>query len=287
MRDSGRVVRDSGRVAALLLTLVVGYAVCAPLLALAAEGPDFAAARLAPSLEHWFGTDYAGQDLFVRVALGLRISLLIAVVCAVSSTLVGLAVGTLAAVFGGWADAALMRATDAVNALPHLLLGIVIVALFRGSVTAIVVSITLTHWPQVARIVRAEALTARELEYVEAAYLAGASRAHVLRRHLLPAAIGQALVAVVLLLPHAIWHESTLSFLGLGLSPDRPSLGTLLQQSRGEILLGGWWTLAFPAGLLILTTLGVAGLAGSLQRLWAPEPEAVVAGAGSMSQVLR
>ncbi|MDO5711792.1 MAG: ABC transporter permease [Micrococcales bacterium] len=287
MRDSGRVARDSSRVAALVLTLVVGYAVCAPLLAAAAEGPDFAAARLAPSLAHWFGTDYAGQDLFVRVALGLRISLLIAVVCAVSSTLVGLAVGTLAAVFGGWADAALMRATDAVNALPHLLLGIVIVALFRGSVTAIVVSITLTHWPQVARIVRAEALTARELEYVEAAYLAGASRAHVLLRHLLPAAIGQALVAVVLLLPHAIWHESTLSFLGLGLSPDRPSLGTLLQQSRGEILLGGWWTLAFPAGLLVLTTLGVAGLAGSLQRRWAPEPESVVAGAGSMSQVLR
>lgn len=268
--------RSAGTVGAVLLGLVVAYAVCAPLVVPAIlHGPDFASARLAPSLAHWFGTDYAGHDLFVRVALGLRVSLAIALGCAVLSTLVGLVIGTLAAVCGGWVDAVIMRATDAVNALPHLLLGIVIVALYRGSLVAIVASIALTHWPQVARIVRSEALTVRSLEYVDAAYLAGASRLHVLRRHLVPAALGQALVAVVLLLPHAIWHESTLSFLGLGLSPDRPSLGTLLQQSRGEILLGGWWTLAFPAALLVLTTLAVAGIGTALRRRWAPETDAV------------
>ncbi len=268
-----RLPRLSTSWAALLAAAAVAlYAVLVPLLAPESmHAVDLTLARQAPSWTHPFGTDYAGHDLFVRVAQGLRVSLLIAVVCALIATVLGVLVGTGAAVLGGRGDAILMRFTDGVNALPHLLLGIVLVALFRGSVTAIVISIAVTHWPQVARIVRSEALTTRTAEYVDAAYLAGAGRFHVLRRHLLPAGLAQASVAIVLLMPHAIWHESTLSFLGLGLSPDRPSLGTLLQQSRGEILLGGWWTLVFPAGLLVLATLAVAGLAGAARRRWAPQ----------------
>lgn len=257
-----------------VLIAVLAYALLAPLLAPAAlHEVDLDAARQAPSLAHWFGTDNAGRDLFVRVAEGLRVSLLIAVVCALTSTLLGVLVGTVAAVTGGAVDGTLMRFTDATNALPHLLLGIVIVAFFPGSLTAIIASIALTHWPQVARIVRSVAVTARRTEFVDAAYLAGATRTAVTLRHIVPATSGQAVVAVVLLLPHAIWHESTLSFLGLGLSPDRASLGTLLQISRGEVLIGGWWTLAFPAAALVLTTLATSGIAGSLQRRWAPVTE--------------
>ena len=251
--------------------LVVGYAVLVPLLAPDAwQQVDLAAARQGPSPTHWFGTDNAGRDLFVRVAAGLRISLLIAISCTIISTAIGLLVGTVAAARGGVVDGVLMRGTDAANALPHLLLGIVIVAFVPGSVPAIIASIALTHWPQVARIVRSVALTTRSMEYVDAAYLAGATRAQVVWRHLVPAASGQAAVAVVLLLPHAIWHESTLSFLGLGLAPDRASLGTLLQIARGEILIGGWWTLAFPALALVVTTLVTANLARALQRRFAP-----------------
>lgn len=262
------------RAGAVAGTLVVAYAVLVPLLAGdALGGVDLSRARQAPSPQHWFGTDYAGQDLFLRVAQGLRISLAIALACSVLATVLGVAVGTTAAVFGRRVDAFLMRFTDAVNALPHLLLGIVLVALFRGSVPAIILSIALTHWPQVARIIRSDALTIRAMEYVDAAYLAGATRLQVLRRHILPAALTQAAVALVLIVPHAIWHESTLSFLGLGLSPDRPSLGTLLQQSRGELLLGGWWTLVFPAGLLVVATLAVADVAGALRRRWAPRED--------------
>lgn len=270
--------RRGGWWAPALLLLVAGWALLAPVLAPEARlQVDLAQSRLAPSAAHWFGTDNTGRDLFVRVAQGLRVSLAIALVCAVLSVVIGTLVGCFAAVVGGWVDELVMRLADITNALPHLLLGIVIVAFYPGSVVAIVCSIALTHWPQVARLVRSVALGVRSMEYVEAAYLAGRTRRWVLARHLLPAAAGQALVAMVLLLPHAIWHESTLSFLGLGLSPDRASLGTLLAISRGEVLVGGWWTLAFPAGALVLSTLAVSGSARTLEARFAPR---VTAGIG-------
>ncbi len=227
--------------------------------------------------DHPFGTDSAGRDLFVRTAAGLRVSLLIAVVCAALSSVLGAVVGAVSAAAGGWADRLVMRLVDGINAVPHLLLGIVLVALFRGSLVAVIASIALTHWTQVARIVRAEVLSLRDRPHVDAAVLGGASRWRVVHRHLLPAALPQALVAAVLLLPHAVWHESTLSFLGLGLPPHQPSLGTLLAEARSSLLLGGWWTLLFPALGLVLTTLAVAAVgSGVRQRHTAPRRAAGV-----------
>lgn len=247
-----------------VLILLAVYALVVPWAA-GDRHAEFARARRPPDGEHWFGTGHSGFDLFVRTADGLRVSLLIAAVCAVVATALGVALGGAAATAGGRFDTVVMRLTDGVNALPHLLLGIVIVALYRGSVPAIIASIALTHWPQVARIVRAEILSVRGSGYVDAAYLWGASRWQVLRRHLLPAAAPQAGVALVMLLPHAIWHESTLSFLGLGLSPDRASLGTLLEISRGDVLTGAWWTLAAPTAVLVAATLAVAALGTALR----------------------
>lgn len=264
-RFSWRYALAPHRLAFYGLVLIVAYAVVLPFFATVdLREANLAAARLAPSAAHWFGTDLAGHDLLVRVALGLRVSLIVAAVCALVSTVIGVVVGAIAASWGGRLDAFLMRLTDTVNALPQLLLGIAIVAFYPGSLTAIIASIALVHWCPVARIVRSIALSTRELEYVEAAYLAGASRWQVARRHLLPSVFGQMKVSVVLLFPHAIWHESTLSFLGLGISPDRPSLGTLLEVARTEILLGCWWELVFPAGALVLLTLLIFGWASGL-----------------------
>ncbi|WP_241384228.1 ABC transporter permease [Rhodococcus sp. CH91] len=252
--------------ASAVLAVLVVYAVAAPWIAGVDDRvTDFAVARSAPSPAHPFGTDASGRDLFVRIAKAIRTSLLIAVACAALATVLGVLIGAVSGFAGGWTDRAMMRVTDAVNALPHLLLGIVIVAMFRGSAVAIVLSIALTHWTQVARIIRSEILGLRARPYVDAAILAGASRRHVIIRHLVPATAPQALIAVVLLLPHAVWHESTLSFLGFGLPPHAPSLGTLLAEARSSLLLGGWWTLVFPAGLLVVTTLAVAA-AGSVLR---------------------
>ncbi|WP_051026721.1 ABC transporter permease [Nocardia higoensis] len=278
MSEPNRTGVRTLRWATAVLAAVALYALLVP--ALAGSDPrltDFAAADLPPSATHWFGTDLSGRDLFERTASGLRVSLLIAAVCAIAATVLGLGVGVAAGALGGRPDRLVMRLVDGVNALPHLLVGIVVVALYPGNIVAIIVSIASTHWTQVARIARAEVRIARTAAYVEAARLAGASGLRVTATHLAPAAAGQALVAMVLLLPHAIWHESTLSFLGLGLPPDRASLGTLLQDARAAVLTGSWWTLTFPALALIVTTLAVAGAGAALRdRITPPLPERAV-----------
>lgn len=231
---------------------------------------DFARSLRAPGGEALLGTDHSGYDLGVRTAQGLRISLAIAVACAVLATLIGVVVGVGAVTVGGWFDAIVMRLVDGVNALPHLVVGVVIAAMWRGEPIAIVASIALTHWPAVARVVRAELLEATSAGWVETARLAGASRTFIATRHLLPAVSGQVLVAMTVLLPHAVWHETTLSFLGVGLSPDEASLGSLLGQARGDVLTGAWWTLVVPGVALMAAALACAAAASSLRRATLP-----------------
>ncbi|MCP2253659.1 peptide/nickel transport system permease protein [Prauserella aidingensis] len=254
-----------------LLGVLVLAAIVVPWLWPASEQLfDYTQVRLPPSGEHVFGTDQAGRDLFVRTLAGLRVSLLVAAICAVGAITLGTAVGAVAGFLGGWPDRVLMRLLDTVNAVPHLLLGIVIVALYRGSLTAVIVSIVVTHWTTVARIVRAEVLSLRRRPFVDAAISGGATRGHILRRHILPAVAGQAALSAVLVLPHAVWHETALSFLGLGLPPHLASIGNILSDARSELLLGGWWNVAFPSVLLVLTTLATAGIAATLRDRLVP-----------------
>lgn len=253
----------------LVLAVIVTAAIGVPLLA-GQQVADFSVALHPPGPEHLAGTDHSGYDLLVRTAEGLRVSLLIAVVCAVVTAVLGLAIGVGAALIGGWFDAVVMRLVDGFNALPHLVVGIVIAAMWRGAPLAIIASIALTHWPAVARVVRAELLAVAEAGWVHTSRLAGASRWFVARRHLLPAVTGQALIAMIMLLPHAVWHESTLSFLGVGLSPDQASLGTLLSQARGDVLTGAWWTLVFPAAALIATALAFSAAGAVVRRRHQP-----------------
>mgnify|MGYP001390581391 CR=1 FL=1 len=250
--------------AAGVLATVIAAIIVLPMVAADADAGtvDYDAVLTPPGTEHLLGTDDAGRDVLVRVTLGARVSLVVAVVCALAATVLGTLVGAVAGAAGGLVDAAVMRLVDGVNAVPHLLLGILIVALYRGSLIAVIASIALTHWTTVARIVRAQVLSLRTRPYVDAAISGGASRWTVLTRHLLPAVAPQSALATTLLLPHAVWHETTLSFLGLGLPPHLPSLGTMVSDSRDEVLLGAWWTIAAPAGALMAVTLAVAGLAG-------------------------
>jgi peptide/nickel transport system permease protein len=252
-----------------VLALIALAAVLIPVFA-GEQGADFAAALRPPGPGNPLGTDHFGHDLLVRCAQGLQISLLIAAVCALVSTVLGVLIGTTSALVGGWLDAVVMRVVDGFNALPHLVLGIVIAAMWRGAPLAIIASIALTHWPAVARVVRAELLAVTDAGWVQTSRLAGASRWFVARHHLLPAVTGQAVVAMVMLLPHAVWHESTLSFLGVGLSPEQASLGTLLGQARGDVLTGAWWTLVVPAAALIVTALTFSAAGSMLRQRNAP-----------------
>ncbi|SDP43799.1 peptide/nickel transport system permease protein [Actinopolyspora xinjiangensis] len=262
-RGTGGAARARLRLGAAVsvLALLVLAALLVPTLSSAPGTVDYQAVRLSPGPEHPFGTDTSGRDLFVRSLAGLRVSLLVAVVSTAVSALLGTAVGAVSGSLGGWADRLLMRVVDAVNAVPHLLLGIVIVALYQGTVLAVVLSIGLTHWATVARVVRSEVLGLRNRPYVDAAVSSGAGRWWVLRKHLLPAIVPQAALSAVLLVPHAVFHETALSFLGLGLPPHLASIGNILSDGREGVLLGAWWIVAFPAALLVATTLSVSGIA--------------------------
>lgn len=253
--------------AAITLVLVLAYALAWPGLAPRGwTGSDYLRGGLAPGRPHLMGTDALGHDLTVRVAQALQVSLAVAAGSALAAVVIGVAVGAAAAAGGARVDGLLMRLTDAVAAVPHLLATVVVVAMFRGSVTALVLALALTHWPSVARIVRAETQRVMTSGYVAASRVAGASTPQLVRHHVLPAVAGQAGLAVVVMLPHAVWHESTLSFLGIGLPPERASLGTLIALSRTDLLLGRWWALVFPAAALIVVTAAVALLAPSGRR---------------------
>lgn len=238
-----------------LLGIAVIYALLVPWLQpLDPRDVDLGAVLQAPTFAHPFGTDSLGRDIWIRSAQALRMSLFLALLAAMFSTVLGVGLGVLAAWRGGWVDRIIMRVVDTTNALPHLLLAVLVVALWRGQWWAIVLSIVLTHWTQVARIVRSRLITEREADYVALAIASGAAPRSLWFTHLLPAVAPQAGIALVLQLPHAIWHESSLSFLGVGLPPESASLGLLLEDARGGILSGAWWLLAFPAGILVLVS---------------------------------
>ncbi|MFI6686399.1 ABC transporter permease [Streptomyces sp. NPDC050485] len=267
-RPQGRLRRSTRTVrvrtsAAIIALLVLAVLLVPPLVQLDQQAVDLAQKLQPPSWAHLFGTDDVGRDLLLRCVYGLRISLLVGVVAALAATLIGTAVGAVAGAFGGWTDRLVMRLVDTFSSVPHLLLGIFVVAMFRPGVWPVVVSVALTHWLSTARIVRSEILSLRSRPYIDAAISGGASRWRVTVRHLLPGVLPQAGLAAVLMVPHAMWHESALSFLGLGLPTHQASLGNLVQSARGSLLAGDWWPTLFPGLLLIVPTLAIAGLAGA------------------------
>ncbi|MEV6398696.1 ABC transporter permease [Streptomyces sp. NPDC051907] len=267
-RSHGRARRSTFAVRVWVSAVIVAAVAAAvllvpPIVQLDQQAVDLSMKLQPPSLAHPFGTDDVGRDLLLRCVYGLRVSLLVGLVAALAATVVGTAVGAAAAAFGGWTDRLVMRLVDAFSSVPHLLLGIFIVAMFRPGVGPVIVSVALTHWLSTARIVRSEVLSLRSRPYIDAAISGGASRWRVTTRHLLPAVLPQAGLAAVLMVPHAMWHESALSFLGLGLPSHQASLGSLVQTARGSLLAGDWWPTLFPGLLLIVPTLAIAGLAGA------------------------
>ncbi|CAM3801935.1 ABC transporter permease [Kibdelosporangium persicum] len=223
---------------------------------------DLAAANRPPSLAHPFGTDELGRDVLLRCIYGLRVSLMVGIVAAVVSTVLGTLVGVLAGAAGGWVDRLLMRAVDTVASVPHLLLGVVIVAVLGPSLTSVVISISLTHWLSSARIVRSEILSLRGRPFVDAAIAGGSSRLRVMGRHLLPNVAPQVLLATTLMIPHAVWHETALSFLGLGMPPHMASIGNMINDAQRSLLTGGWWMSLAPGLMLVVATLAISGLSG-------------------------
>ena len=202
-----------------------------------------------PSATYWLGTDDVGRDVFTRLLYGGRVSLLVGIVSATLSVIIGVTVGGLAAQAGGWLDHLLMRVTDGMLAIPLFFFLLVIMAVFGSGLTQIVIVIGLTTWMPVARVVRGEVMRVRTLPFVEAAHALGARQWHITVAHLLPQAIPAVIVAASLGVANAILLESGLSYLGLGIQPPVPSWGNMLQSAQAYV-----WNqplLAFWPGLLI------------------------------------
>lgn len=216
---------------------------------------DLLAARLSgPSPGHPLGTDQFARDVLSRMLYGARISLGIGFLAVGIAVAVGTLVGAVAGYLGGAVDAVLMRGVDLVMAFPRLVLLISVIALFQPGVGVIVVVLGLTLWPGTARLVRAEVLSLREREFVEAARALGYSRRRIVLRHLVPNALGPVVVAATLGIGNTIVLEAGLSFLGIGVQPPTPSWGTMVADGRNH-LLDAWWLSTFPGLAIVLTVL--------------------------------
>jgi peptide/nickel transport system permease protein len=239
----------------IVVTLIVLGAVFAPLVSpYDKDKIDLTAQYLAPSLDHPFGTDDLGRDIFVRVMHGGRITLAVGLLAMLVALVIGVAVGGLSGYYGGWIDNVLMRLVDLMLAVP-----VFFVILFLSSVvppkSAIVVvclMIGFTQWMEVARLVRAVVITTREHEFVDAARSLGLSDARIIMRHLLPHTTAPVLVAITLGLAQAIIIESGISFLGFGVQPPTPSWGAMLQNAQ-SYLADCPWIAVFPGLMIFLT----------------------------------
>lgn len=208
-----------------------------------------------PSGRHPFGTDEVGRDVFARVVHGTRISLLVGVASVLLYTLLGVLLGLLAGFYGGRVDAVISRVSETLLSFPTLFLVLTVMGLTRvKTVIPILLVLGLTRWPDVARLVRAEVLRLRTLDFVQASRALGASDLRLLLRHLMPHALPPVLVAAAFGVPSAILIESALSFLGFGVPPPSPSWGELLTQAHRYVTYpGAWWLTLFPGVSLFVT----------------------------------
>jgi len=217
------------------------------------QSTNFDAILQSPGLTgaHLFGTDDLGRDLFVRTMLGVRITLLVAIVASLVSLVIGVSYGAIAGYVGGRVDAVMMRFVDTLYAMPFIFFVILLMVAFERNFLLIFVAIGAINWLDMARIVRGQTLSLRERDFVDAARLTGVSAARIIFRHIAPNLLGIVVVYVTLTIPQAILVESFLSFLGLGVQEPQTSLGALVDGGVSQ-MEGASWMLLIPAVLLAL-----------------------------------
>ncbi len=241
--------------ASFLLLLMAVLVIIAPALSpFSFEYTDWEQISAPPSLTsgHLFGTDALGRDLFVRTLHGGRISLMVGVVATMVSLLIGISYGAIAGYLGGRVDQVMMRIVDILYAMPFMFLVILLMVLFGRNIILIFVAIGAINWLDMARIVRGQALSLKNREFVEAARASGVSAARIIRRHIVPNLLGVVAVYVTLTIPQVILVESFLSFLGLGVQEPMTSWGALVNEGAQE-MENAPWMLVFPSIFLAVT----------------------------------
>lgn len=226
----------------------------------APDAIDLANRRAGPSLAHWFGTDDLGRDAFSRALFGGRVSMAIGLLSAAVAVAMGVTTGAVAAYAGGWTDTVLMRVTDAMLAVPRLLLLMVAAATLQPTIPALVVLVGAVGWMETARVTRTAVRALLGAEFVAAARAAGAGHVRLLTRHLLANVAGAIRTAAVLAVARAVLVESALSFFGVGVQPPDASWGSMLYQAQSAMATEPWLAL-FPGACIVGTVGGLTWLA--------------------------
>lgn len=235
-----------------LLFLILVMSIFAPLFSQYSYDQNVGLYNSPPSAENWFGTDDLARDVFVRVWNGAQISLFIGVTAATIDLIVGVLWGSIAGLAGGRLDNIMMRIVDVLTAIPYLLVVIILLVVMEPGLWPMIIALSITGWVNMARIVRSEVLSIKNQEFVLAARTLGASKWHLIKRHLIPNAMGVILVTMTLTIPAAIFTESFLSYLGLGVQAPKASWGTMASEGF-KALRSAPWRLIFPALFISLT----------------------------------
>ncbi|MEW1953564.1 ABC transporter permease [Terrabacter sp. NPDC080008] len=229
-----------------------------------------------PSGEFWLGTDDLGRDIFVRIAYGARISLLVGVVATALTVVIGVIVGLAAGFLGGVVDTVLARLIDVVLSVPFILVAVALVSITGPSLLVTVLVIGFFSWASVARIVRGQVLSLREREFVEAARSLGASDSRIMFVDILPNVLAPVIVYASLLIPVVIVVEATLSFLGLGLPPPTADWGGMISESQNYYTVA-WWFVVFPGTALLVTTLAFNLFGDGVRDAFDPRADRIMA----------
>ncbi len=222
---------------------------------------SFVNANQMPSLQHIFGTDWMGRDMFQRTIAGLGLSIMVGFIASVISTIISIVLGLLSS-FNKFADECVAGIIDLFGSIPHILLIILVSIMFGGGVIGVVMGVGLTHW------------TVKEIrtkEYIHLAENLGKSKVWIAVKHIFPLIISQIIVGVILMFPHAIMHEAAITFLGFGLPPHEPAIGVILAESMHYLSSGYWWLAFYPGMSLLIVVLLFDFIGENVEKLLNPE----------------
>lgn len=231
---------------------------------------SFIDANHMPSLEHLFGTDWMGRDMFQRTIAGLGLSLMVGFIASVVSTIISILLGLFSS-FNRFADEAVAGIIDLFGSIPHILLIILVSIMFGGGVFGVIMGVGLTHWTPLARVLRSEVKEIRTKEYVHLAENLGRSKVWIAMKHILPLIVSQIIVGIILMFPHAIMHEAAITFLGFGLPPHEPAIGVILSESMNYLSSGYWWLAFYPGMSLLIVVLLFDFIGENVEKLLNPE----------------